>query len=398
MLICLNLSCEVEEFKPTEPLDRPSVEISENTGNETTTSNPLTGAEILAQYLALPNTVFNYSNPNLPSYFTDRAANELDNTPDDNKITNTTATLGRVLFYDKKLSANNTIACASCHLQNKGFSDPARFSTGFEGGLTGRQSMSLANARYYANGHFFWDERAATLEDQTLMPIQDHVEMGMTLETLVPKLQAEAYYAILFTEAFGSNEVTSDRISLALAQFVRAMVSYQSKYDQGLSQTNGAPPNQLPNFNTLENIGLQIFTDPRRGACVTCHTGPLQISIEAQNNGLDLRTVDEGLGAVTGNTRDDGKFKSPSLRNIGVTAPYMHDGRFATLMEVVEHYNSGVQAHPNLDPRLRGGPGNPQARRLNLSTQEKQALVAFLNTLTDEAFLTDEKFSNPFVN
>lgn len=333
----------------------------------------------------------------VPPYFTNGATNDTDNTPDNNRIMNTTATLGRVLFYDKNLSANNTIACASCHFQDRGFSDPAQFSTGFAGGLTGRQSMSLANARYYENGRFFWDERAASLEDQVLMPIQDHVEMGMTLDTLVAKLQAEEYYNILFTEAFGSNEVSSERISLALAQFVRAMVSYQSKYDQGLAMINGGNANQLPNFTTLENLGLRIFTDPQLGGCAGCHSTPLQIGIEAQNNGLDLNTVDEGLGAVTGNARDDGKFKVPSLRNIGVTAPYMHDGRFATLLEVVEHYNSGVQAHPNLDPRLRGGPGNPQPRRLNLSDEDQQALVAFLNTLTDEAFLTDEKFSNPFV-
>lgn len=389
----------MEEFSPIEPVETPTQGTTQNTNEEVpTTTVPLTNAEILAKYLALPSSEFNYSNPNLPRHFTNGDANDLDNTPNDNRITNTTATLGRVLFYDKKLSANNTIACASCHLQDKGFSDPAQFSTGFEGGLTGRQSMGLANARYYGNGRFFWDERAATLEDQTLMPIQDHVEMGMTLEDLVPKLQAQEYYGILFEDAFGNETVTSDRISLALAQFVRSMVSYQSKYDQGLSMVNGGNINQLPNFSTLENLGLQIFTNPQRGGCVSCHTGPLQIGIGAQNNGLDLRTVDEGLGAVTGNTMDDGKFKSPSLRNIGVTAPYMHDGRFATLSEVVEHYNSGVQAHPNLDPRLRGGPGNPQPRRLNLNDQEKQALVAFLNTLTDEAFLTEEKFSDPFIN
>lgn len=395
--LCLNLSCEMEEFSPSEPMNTPNEETTPNT-NDGSSSTPMSNAEILAKYLALPSDEFNYSNPNLPAYFTNEAASDLDNTPGDNRITNTTATLGRILFYDKNLSANNTIACASCHLQDKGFSDPAQLSTGFEGGLTGRQSMSLANARYYANGRFFWDERASTLEDQTLMPIQDHIEMGMTLEDLVPKLQATEYYGILFNDAFGSEEVTSDRISLALAQFVRAMVSYQSKYDQGLSRTNGGNANQLPNFSNLENLGLRIFTDPQRGACAGCHSTPLQVGIGAQNNGLDLSTTDEGLGALTGNPRDDGKFKSPSLRNIGVTAPYMHDGRFATLLEVVEHYNSGVQAHPNLDPRLRGGPGNPQPRRLNLNDQEKQALVAFLNTLTDEVFLTDEKFSNPFVN
>lgn len=360
-------------------------------------SQPLSDEEILAQYITLPSTPFNYANPSLPQHFMGPNTMELDNTPDNNRITNEGTTLGRVLFYDVSLSANNTISCASCHQQSNGFSDPDQLSLGFDGERTGRHSMGLANARYYENGHFFWDERAATLEDQVLMPIQDHVEMGMNLEDLVPKLQAQPYYPILFERVFGDSIVTSERISLALAQFVRAMVSHQSKYDVGLSMTNGPAPNTLPNFSDLENLGLQIFTDPQRGACAGCHSGPLQIGVGAQNNGLDRTTTDPGFGAVTGNQADEGKFKSPSLRNIAVTAPYMHDGRFASLMEVVEHYNSGVQAHPNLDGRLRIGPNNPQPKRLNLSQQEKDALVAFMHTLTDETFLTTELFSDPFV-
>lgn len=179
--LCLNWSCKMEGFSPTEPMDIPSEETTPST-NYRSSSSTLSNAETLAKHLALPNNEFNCSNPNLPAYFTDGAASDLDNTPNGNRITNTTATLGRILFYDKKLSANNMIECASCHLQDKGFSDPAQLSTGFKGGLTGRQSMSLANVRYYTNGRCLWDERAATLEDQTLMPIQDHVEMGMTLE------------------------------------------------------------------------------------------------------------------------------------------------------------------------------------------------------------------------
>ena len=370
---------------------------SEKTPFNLEESQPLSDEEILAQYITLPSTPFNYANPSLPQHFMGPNTMELDNTPDNNRITNEGTTLGRVLFYDVSLSANNTISCASCHQQSNGFSDPDQLSLGFDGERTGRHSMGLANARYYENGHFFWDERAATLEDQVLMPIQDHVEMGMNLEDLVPKLQAQPYYPILFERVFGDSIVTSERISLALAQFVRAMVSHQSKYDVGLSMTNGPAPNNLPNFSDLENLGLQIFTDPQRGACAGCHSGPLQIGVGAQNNGLDRTTTDPGFGAVTGNQADEGKFKSPSLRNIAVTAPYMHDGRFASLMEVVEHYNSGVQAHPNLDGRLRIGPNNPQPKRLNLSQQEKDALVAFMHTLTDETFLTTELFSDPFV-
>ncbi len=391
--------CESDSSSPSlfDPID--DMTIQDNGPTDTGGSEPLSAEEILAQTLSLPTSNFNYTNPDLPMHFTNENTTELDNTPTVNRITNDGATLGRVLFYDKKMSANNSIACASCHLQEKGFTDPDQFSTGFEGGLTGRNSMGLSNARYYENGAFFWDERAATLEDQVLMPIQDHVEMGMTLEELVPKLQAEDYYHILFERAFGDSIVTSERISLALSQFVRSIVSYQSKYDRGLEMARGNAQNGLPNFSALENLGMQLFNGPN---CGVCHTTPLQIGIGAQNNGLDAQTTDEGLGAVTGDPRDDGKFKSPSLRNIGVTGPYMHDGRFATLAEVVEHYNSGVQAHPNLDPRLRaGGPGGPmnnQPRRLNLTEEEKQALVAFLETLTDEVLLTDEKFSDPFID
>lgn len=370
---------------------------SETTPFNSEESQPLSDEDILAQYLALPATAFNYANPNLPRHFTGPNTVRLDNTPANNPITNQGATLGRVLFYDVNLSANNTISCASCHQQANGFSDPAQLSLGFAGELTGRHSMGLANARYYENGHFFWDERAATLEEQVLIPIQDHIEMGMALDELIPKLQAQPYYPILFEHAFGDSLISSERIALALSQFVRAMVSYQSKFDTGLSMTNGPAPNSLPNFTDLENLGLQIFTDPQRGACAGCHAGPLQIGIGAQNNGLDRSTTDQGLGAVTGNPQDDGKFKSPSLRNIAVTAPYMHDGRFATLAEVIAHYNSGVQQHPNLDGRLRVGAGSPQPKRLNLTPQEKEALEAFLHTLTDEAFLTSELFADPFV-
>lgn len=401
LLVGLISSCQLDEMmEETRPVSNPTPDNQNNdqmNGNDPETNQPLSDDERLAQYLSLPSSPFNYANPSLPRHFTDNNTEALNNTPASNSITNQGATLGRVLFYDNSLSANNTISCASCHQQSNGFSDPDRLSTGFEGELTGRHSMGLSNARYYENGRFFWDERAATLEDQVLMPIQDHVEMGMELDELVEKLQAQAYYPILFARAFGDTSITSDRISLALSQFVRSMLSYQSKYDVGLGQAGGGAPNQLPNFTALENLGLQIFTDPQRGACAGCHTGPLQIGIGAQNNGLDARTIDEGLAGVTGNRADEGKFKSPSLRNIAVTAPFMHDGRFETLAEVVEHYNSGVQAHRNLDPRLRGGPGNPQARRLNLNQEEKDALVAFLNTLTDERFLTGEQFSDPFI-
>lgn len=364
--------------------------------------------------LNLPDVPFNYANPMLPGSLTNPNAQAHDNTPANNPVTNDGATLGRVLFYDKTLSANDTVACASCHQQAHAFTDPNQFSKGFEGGLTGRNSMSLMNSRFYLNGHFFWDERAATLEDQVLMPIQNEVEMGLTLNDLVTRVKAQPYYADLFTKAFGDSEVTSDRISKALAQFVRSIVSFKSRYDAGLAMA-GNPGANFPNFTAEENQGKTLFLGA--AGCARCHLDPgppppppgpppnqaIFFIDLAVNNGIDsgLPTDDQGVGAITGNPQDNGKFKSPSLRNVTKTAPYMHDGRFKTLDEVIEHYNSGVKPHPNLDPRLFDPnvmpPNPPQPRKLNLTVQQKAALAAFLGTLNDEDVVTDPKFSNPFV-
>ncbi len=353
-----------------------------NGNNGTTTINPIAG-------LNLPTTPHNYANVQLPNHF--NQLDNIDNTPNNNPVTDLGATLGRVLFYDVKLSANNSISCASCHRAQDGFSDSRQFSVGFDGGLTGRNSMGLANSKYYNNGRFFWDERANTLETQVLMPIQDHIEMGMTLPELEEKLQEEAYYQYLFELAFGDDLVTSERISRALSQFVRSMVSYQSKYDVGRAQVNDED-DPFPNFTAQENQGKGIFLG--RGGCEPCHDTESFVGPNARNNGLDVVYADNGVGAVTGNNNQNGDFKVGSLRNIQLTAPYMHDGRFQTLAQVVEHYNSGVQPHPNLDNRLRNNNGQP--RRLNLDQNERNALVAFLNTLTDPSFINDEKFSDPF--
>jgi len=347
----------------------------------------------LSEYLDLPSSTYNYTDIDIPDFFNLQPNTEQDNTPNDNQITDQGATLGRVLFYDKVLSANNTISCSSCHLQEAGFSDPERFSIGFEGGLTGRNSMGISNARYYQNGHFFWDERAETLEEQVLMPIQDEIEMGLSLSELVSKVEGQLYYPVLFEQVYGDDEVTPDRISEALAQFVRSIVSYQSKYDVGRAQVND--PNQdFPNYSDIENLGKDVFFSGR-GDCSRCHTSDLFVGDEARNNGLDDVLTDLGLGAITGRANDNGKFKVGSLRNIELTAPYMHYGRFKTLEEVVNHYDSGVQASATLDNRLRQGNSN-NPRRLNLSNQEKVALVAFMKTLTDTELANDEKFSSPF--
>lgn len=344
-------------------------------------------------FLNLPDSPFNYANIILPNFFLDNDVRNEDNTPNNNAITDNGSTLGRVLFYDTKLSLNNTISCASCHIQENGFSDPNQFSTGFNGELTARNSMGLANAKFYENGRFFWDERANSLETQTLMPIQDLVEMGLTLDALETKLAQEDYYTDLFTNAFGDEMVTSNRIALALSQFIRSMVSYESKFDEGLAQVNDID-NNFPNFTASENRGKQLFLS-NQTRCFDCHATNVFVGDDARNNGLDATITDEGVGGVTGNNNELGEFKVPSLRNIELTAPYMHDGRFETLAEVIEHYNSGVQNNPNLDNRLTQG---NNVRRLNLSDNDKQALVDFLITLTDNEFISDEKYANPFID
>jgi len=344
-----------------------------------------------ASALLLPDTFFNYANPTLPPHLLTPVIRGQDNTPANNVTSNAGATLGRALFYDKRLSANQTISCSSCHQAEHGFSDGRRFSVGFAGGLTGRNSMGLTSAKYYLREHYFWDERAATLEDQVLQPIQNSVEMGMTLDLLVTRISAEPFYAELFTDAFGNATVTSDRISKALAQFVRSIVSGQSKYDQGVASN-------FANYTPQENQGRAIFNG--QGNCNACHGSDNFVPGNLIfNNGLENPYIDKGVGAISGLPQDEGLFKVPSLRNIELTAPYMHDGRFATLEQVVDFYNNGVVNHPNLSPPLRNPPGAPGAglpRRLNLTNVQKAALVAFLKTLTDTSVTTDEKFQDPF--
>lgn len=351
----------------------------------------------VAEALNLPATPFNYANIVQPGYLTGPNIIGQINTPANNPITDNGATLGRVLFYDKNLSLNNTISCASCHKQTNAFSDPVTKSAGFNGGLTGRNSMSLINAKYYPNGTFFWDQRAATLEEQVLIPVQDMVEMGMTLSQLETKLRSLTYYPPLFTKAFGDNTISSSRIASALSQFVRSIVSFQSKYDAGRATYPAAPappPNAVfPNFTAQENRGKELFLLPQN-ACAACHGSETFTAPQEKNNGLDMATIDRGFGAVANNTALDATFKVTSLRNVELTAPYMHDGRFTTLEQVVEHYSSGVRNHPNLSPQLRLPNGQP--RLLNLTAQDKTALVAFLKTLTDTNVTTDVKYSNPF--
>lgn len=351
-------------------------------------------AGILAQKLNLPFVPFNYSSPTLPAFFQNQFIQFQINTPTTNPITDWGATLGRVLFYDKNLSINSTIACASCHQQNIGFTDTSRQSIGFDGRTTGRHSMSLVNAVFYSNGRFFWDERAQTLEDQVLQPIQDSIEMGLDLNTLVTRLKSTTYYPILFKYAFGDTNINSDRISKALAQFVRSIISYHSKYDQGLAVSANRIVD-FPNFTIEENQGKTIFMSHPVINCFGCHNTDVFIGDNPRNNGIQLNNTDPGIFIHTQNTQDLGKFKVPSLKNVGLRKRFMHDGSMSSLDQVIEHYNSSILPNPNLDEELKNT-SNQLPKQMNLNANDIKDLKAFLHTLTDYEFIIDEKFSSPF--
>lgn len=338
----------------------------------------------------------NYA-PVLPAYY-DNTVNGDDNTPAGTTLDNRIATLGRVLFHDRRLSTNDTISCSSCHQQAQGFTDPRRFSSGINGAaFTTAHSMRLGNVRYWRPGTMFWDRRAASVEAQASGPITNPVEMGWDaaaggIAALITKMNGVAYYPELFTFAFGTSAITEARIQQALAMFERAMVSTNSRWDTGYATVFGAAlPNRglnldLPNLTAQENRGRALFFAPPNApgggaGCSACHQAPtFALDQNSRSNGLDA-----GETIV---------FKSPSLKNVGLTGPYMHDGRFATLAAVIEHYDNGIQAGPALDNRLRGPGGAPL--RLNLSAADKAALVAFLQTLNDPALTVDAKFGNPF--
>jgi len=358
----------------------------------------------------LPTKPYRYSFVKTQTHISESELRQLDNTPDDNPLTDDGATLGRVLFYDTQLSRNNTIACASCHDQRKGLADPRQFSIGFEGGPTKRNAMGLANLRYTNHRGrqpgFFWDERAPTLEAQVLMPIQDEVEMGMELPKLEAKLQKLPYYPRLFRAAFGSPKVTSQSIAKAVAQFMRSMVSFDSRFDRSAINTDYS--RDFDAFTAEENLGKSLFIDGVGGiaeiGCAHCHIPPTFSMPKALNNGLDLYYKDPGLGAFGQPSNEpftptnDGKFKAPSLRNIAITAPYMHDGRFKKLAEVIEHYSSGVRPHENQTVAFSAESSvREKTSGFQLTDSQKAALVAFLETLTDNAFISDPKFADPFV-
>jgi cytochrome c peroxidase len=345
------------------------------------------------------NSTLNYQNTNIPTYirFTETG----------NTIDNKKATLGRILFYDKQLSIDNSISCANCHQQENAFSDPAIASIGVNG-VTVRHSMRLVNTGFQAGSNYFWNERVNSLERQVTEPIKDHLEMGFSGENAAPnfddllsKLSQIDYYQVLFNHVYGDELVTEERLQESLAQFVLSIQSFDSKYDDGLLLT-GNPGQPFPNYNMSENRGKFLFTTvPQNGGagCVSCHVPPeFAIKDNIHNNGIIATIADP-------NIFDHNNTRSPTLRDLEnpagyLNGPLMHNGSLNSLLEMVEHYNDIDMTNQQLvDPLLfQGlGPNGPIGQQLNLSITDKEALVNFLKTLTGNDMYTNVKWSNPFI-
>lgn len=375
-------------------------------------------------YLDLPSIFVDYRR-DLPRYL---KATGMSVKP----VDNAKATLGRVLFYDKNLSLDRSTSCASCHKQNKAFSDNVALSQGINGLLGSRNSMPIANVASFS-AHYselgglrpllLWDNRAASVVEQSKLAFLNDHEMGMTMEGVALRIQEQSYYPYLWQKVYGNFDVREEQILECLSEFVGAMGSSDSKFDKGLEAANGEigqtqtdtisdleiitsvyngdtitittgstiilETGGIPGFSTIENHGRDIFV----ANCSKCHS-PIRAFQEILEacNGLDMNYADQGLGMLTNNPADNGVFKAPSLRNIALTAPYMHDGRFKTLQEVVDFYSDEVKPHPNLHPQMLHN-GDPN---LHLTAQQKLELIAFLHTLTGNRITTDERFSNPF--
>jgi cytochrome c peroxidase len=314
------------------------------------------------------------------------------NVPDGNPNTKEGVYLGRMLFYEKALSANNTLSCANCHQQARAFTDGLAFSKGVDNMPTARNSMSLANLLW--TRRFFWDGRAASLEEQAVFPLSNPHEMGQSLQMSAQKLGDMATYPALFKRVYGDETITGDRIVKAIAQFERTLISCNSKYDQYLRNAYQPTEQQLNGMKLFSNAP-QPETGARGANCAHCHGGVKNYMELFHNNGLDSIPKDAGIETLTGLATDRGRFKAPTLRNIALTGPYMHDGRFKTLNDVVDHYSDHVKESASLSSFIRGVSNQAGGSSLNLRPDEKRDLIAFLNMLTDSTFITDPRFSDP---
>lgn len=311
--------------------------------------------------------------------------------PADNPLTEAGVMLGRMLFFDPIISVDSSLSCASCHAPSLSFTDGKAFSAGVDGQMTARSAMPLINLAFSPSG-LFWDGRSPDLEDQALHPVMDRIELNEDWDNVIRKLQRHPEYPKRFREAFGiegRSEMTKELAVKAIAQFERTLISYQSRFDKVVYRNEGW-------LTDSEQRGKDLFyvepTQLDHPGCSHCHGGVHFTDFSFRNNGLESVNSladfpDKGLGNITGNVYDNGRFKVPSLRNVEMTAPYMHDGRFQTLEEVLDHYEQGGHGVENEDPNLTS---------FSLTPQQKADMIAFLRTLTDTAFLNNPRFDNPF--
>jgi len=354
-------------------------------GNTTSQTYSDADYQVLSAKLNLPNSTIEYLNVDLPPHMQSSGFSIAGG-----NIENHGATLGRGLFYERRLSKNDAVSCASCHAQANGFADPVAFSKGFDNQDTKRNTLALGNVRfYYHDRGFMWDERAESVEDQTRQTVTDHIEMGMdNWSDVVNKLRNEAFYEILFKRAYGSSEITEERLQKALSMFVRSLISKGSKFDNAMvlsNLTHLTTNHSLEGYTDSENNGLKLYMNN----CRSCHGNILFLGQSSANNGLDMTYEDQGIGALTNSALQNGVFKVPFMRNIAMTGPYMHDGRFETLEEVIEHYSTGIKNHNNLDSKLPVG-------GFNFTSTEKENLLDFLHTLSDHEMAEEERYSDPF--
>jgi len=352
--------------------------------------------KMMSQYIDIPAYPESYT-LDFPSYYTRANVRSFDNGM---------AVLGRVLFYDKNLSSDRTISCASCHDQQIGFSDDVAFSQGVSNRATSRNSLPLGStfnfAEYYGNPlfgsiPFFWDNRAFNVAEQSKQTLGNPLEMDMHMSEVVERVKSLEYYKPMFDKEFG--QINENSILAAISEFVNSIGSFETKFDKALEahfQSYGNLENlegkKFVGFNDSENRGKDIYM----AKCASCHSSDFGAPSKVQaNNGLKMVYEDEGIYDISSVSTDKGHFKIPTLRNITLTAPYMHDGSLATLSDVIDHYSSGIQGHAYLSPELISNSGQPV--QMNFSNQDKQDLIAFLTTLEDEVLKTDKKFSDPFI-
>lgn len=319
----------------------------------------------------------------IPKIFSDNIISPV--IPSTNPQTIEGIALGKKLFFDTILSFNNTQACADCHAPNNAFSDTTSFSQGADGSIGIRNSMPLFNLAWNYNETYFWDGKTFGLEHQALIPVTDPAEMKSMWTDVEQKLQQHPDYPAMFKQAFGTENIDSTRVTKALAQFERTLISANSKFDRFLLGEIQLTPE--------EKNGFDVFMDEARGDCFHCHgsdKNPLWTDNAFHNNGLDTYFSDLGLGAITGDPADNGKFRTPSLRNLEYTAPYMHDGRFSTIEDVINHYSEGLKISSTIDPLMKqinkGG--------VNLSAKDKSDLKRFLLTLSDKEFILNPTLKN----